>query len=278
MRITTLLLALSCCCLFGTIQSLHAQNCNVHELGTFNTTNSAPVVAGEDQGQTFTACATGEVTSISFGLSAGHVGGTFNLRISSSAFTPSNLMSVAVYQTFTTGSGAQNITINLNNPYFVSCNSVYAVEIAPTGSAEWVWNFADPADYTGGTNYGFQPSSFGGFVNFTTTFDFSVAITSKMSVSASTSPVCSDGTATITTSVTNGSSPSYSWSAGTSGGNNSSVTVSNPVNGAVYTVEVTDACGMTATAQATLVVNPLPTLTVSASPICDDGSEAILTT
>ncbi|MEZ4885330.1 MAG: choice-of-anchor Q domain-containing protein [Chitinophagales bacterium] len=83
--------------------------------------------------------------------------------------------------------------------------------------------------------------------------------------SASTTPICNNGSPANLTVTTNASNPSYVWSSGTSGNNSANVTVSNPVNNAKYTVTITDGNHCSQTAEVTLTVNPLSTPNITGS-------------
>ena len=108
------------------------------------------------------------------------------------------------------------------------------------------------------------------------TAEVTLSIYSAPTAQAATTAICEgSGDANLSVS-TNASSPTYAWSAGTSGGNNASVTVSSPINGTTYTVTVTDGNMCSQTAEVTLTVNPAPTPTIAGTLSFCNGREATL--
>jgi hypothetical protein len=98
-------------------------------------------------------------------------------------------------------------------------------------------------------------------------------------VSSVNGPVCLGGTLSLITSLSNTSSPSYSWT----GPNSFTAAVKNPTIGSlssayagIYTLTINDGlCIETSTTQV-YVVNPLPTITVNSGSICSGNSFVIV--
>jgi hypothetical protein len=114
----------------------------------------------------------------------------------------------------------------------------------------------------------------------------SVTITAGAPLVATVTPapgatVCQGTNVTLNTAVTGGGAPyTYSWS----GPSGFTSTAQNPVLNSIavaasgtYTVTVTDNCGTITTANTTLLVNPLPTVTASptSAVICSPGGSAV---
>ena len=95
--------------------------------------------------------------------------------------------------------------------------------------------------------------------------------TPSCSVSPSSAAVCAGGSQTFTVTPSGGT-PGYTylWSDGSTG----STLTTNAAG--TYSVTVTDSNGCTTTCDATLTVNPLPTVSVNSATVCAGGS-AILT-
>ncbi len=86
--------------------------------------------------------------------------------------------------------------------------------------------------------------------------------------------ICSGSSVTLTAVPTGDPGWTYSWTSNPSGftASSASVTIS-PTANTNYSVEVTDGNGFTATDEIDVIVNPLPTATISGNAtICDDGS------
>lgn len=106
----------------------------------------------------------------------------------------------------------------------------------------------------------------------TNTATATITVNALPTITSNTTSIClGQGTATLTAS----GGISYAWSAGTSSPTGSTVTAA-PTNNTIYTVTGTDANGCTATATASITVNPLPIVTVNSPSICT-GSTATLT-
>ncbi len=102
--------------------------CAVHGLGT--STNSIYYFGPNEYiGQTFQACADGEITTISFNVNASTLAGTHNLRISSSANPATAIIGGVAYQSFTMSGGSETIIINLSPPFAVTNGNDYVFEI-----------------------------------------------------------------------------------------------------------------------------------------------------
>ncbi len=116
----------------------------------------------------------------------------------------------------------------------------------------------------------------------------SVTLTSGavLSSTASASPsstVCQGSTVTLNGTPIGGGTPyTYSWT----GPNSFTSSVQNPVltnvttaNSGVYSVAITDACGITSTSTVSLTVNPLPTISVTPTTAlyCNGGPAVALT-
>ncbi|MGB0932544.1 MAG: IPTL-CTERM sorting domain-containing protein, partial [Chitinophagales bacterium] len=126
--------------------------CLVHGVGTsnmtFQTNSSFSIV-----GQTFEACQTGEITSVSFGFSSGTLASTHNLRIGPSINTPTTTLGTGIYQTFSTSGGTENVIINLNTPFAVNAGTIYAVEFEAVPFNSIDIKYASSNDYPTGQYY-----------------------------------------------------------------------------------------------------------------------------
>ncbi len=143
---------------------LHAQ-CSVHTIGTSNFDGEWDAL-GDIAGQTFQACQTGDITSISIGLGGDAVANTNNiLRIG--AITPpvSSVMGIGTYQTFNTPSGAGTLVITLSTPFPVIAGNNYAFEVENGGGNDWNFLLSTANDYADGNLYQDVPA-FGGFNSF----------------------------------------------------------------------------------------------------------------
>ncbi len=148
--------------LFITPQYIHSQ-CPVHNIGTFDITGNF-AETGFKIGQTFTACQTGNITSISLGFGSGLVASTNNnLRIQ--AITPplSSTLSSTAHQTFNLTSGAQTVVITLNSPFPVVAGNDYAFEIENSAGTSWDLQMNSIDDYTDGYLYQHTNGSFNDF-------------------------------------------------------------------------------------------------------------------
>jgi len=88
-------------------------------------------------GQTFTACQTGEITSISINMDVVNLyQGTMNLWLSEEPGNSLKLDGLPVYQTFeVTAANFQGpVAINLDTPFPVINNNIYRLEFAPVGN------------------------------------------------------------------------------------------------------------------------------------------------
>lgn len=161
--------------------NINAQ-CTVHGVGTEN--SGVDLGAGDFLGQTFEACQTGEITSISLALAPDNVAGTHNLRIGASPNPPTALLGGAVYQTFTTAGGAESLTITLGTPFPVIAGNTYAFEFELGANMSALAGFNIPGgDYPDGNVYQFGTSDMV-FIDFDRLIDldFEVAIAPPVAV------------------------------------------------------------------------------------------------
>ena len=122
---------------------------------------------GTAAGQTFKACQTGELTSISFRLLAGSVAGTHNLRLSAISPPPTGVSTAPVYQTFSTSGGMEDITIMVSPPFPVVSGNDYVFDIEFGSMLDLTLD--DRNDYSDGQAYIFPAG--GSFMTDPTRFD-----------------------------------------------------------------------------------------------------------
>ncbi|MGZ3863811.1 MAG: T9SS type A sorting domain-containing protein [Bacteroidia bacterium] len=171
---------------------------------------------------------------------------------------------------FTNSPAAQGTPVALTN----------SVSVNIAGSASWQ-HITVPINYCSSTtNCTYLVLSNSGFVTINVdNLNFYVDPTPpalSVSVSPSTTTICSGTSTVLTASLTNSMcSNTYTWSPG--GANTSTVSVS-PGSTTVYTLTASDGC-RTGTATATVTVNATPTVSISAAPsftICS-GTTGTLT-
>ena len=157
--------------------SLSSQ-CTVHGRDGVSTEIMIVFAAGEYAGQTFIACQTGEITSITFDLNTSTQVGTNNFRLGPSTNLPTVadvLVAGTVLETFTNVAGAQTITITLTTPFPVTNGNIYAFELehGGGGAGNLFIDRNNTDDYADGIAY---QDNGGGFATTTGDFDFGVMI------------------------------------------------------------------------------------------------------
>ncbi|MEZ4885319.1 MAG: IPTL-CTERM sorting domain-containing protein [Chitinophagales bacterium] len=167
-------IVLFCSALFCS-SDLNAQ-CTVHGVDGGNT--SFGLVVGEVLGQSFQACQSGEITSITIVNEGNPIfpspSGTHELRIAAITAPPIAVIGDPVYQTFDTAGGTsdETVTITLNTPFPVTAGNDYAFDITPGGDLS-ITAQQLPSDEPSGIAY----VIFGSFAQFTShDLDFGVAI------------------------------------------------------------------------------------------------------
>ncbi len=133
---------------------LNAQ-CTVHEF-TDDGIGFVTTFPGFTIGQTFQACESGEVTSITFKHDDTQIlPGTHEFRIAAITAPPTALISGPVYQTFDASGNPEILTITLNPPFAVTAGNDYAFELtAGSDSRLNILIYNDlPDDYPNGFLY-----------------------------------------------------------------------------------------------------------------------------
>ena len=136
------------------------------------------------------------------------------------------------------------------------------------------WNGSLWNNYTGSSTSSGSPLYYGSANNVSLSSSTPIALTKNapvLTVSASTNPICNGASTVLTASGAN----TYSWSHSLGTGNTKTVT---PTSSTTYTVTGTLANGCSSTTSISVTVNPLPSVTASASPaaICN-GASSVLT-
>ncbi len=169
-----LILVFSLLCLF-LFAPYFAQACSINGIDS----NGTGLGSGPGNvlfAQTFVACETGVVTSVSFRNHTNGTAGTNNFKIGTSTNPPSSLLGGGVYQTFASNGGGETITITLSTPFAVTSGSVYVFEVQSTTNS---LNLAavSTSDYADGSLYFDNGGGFNALSN-SYDLDFSVEISS----------------------------------------------------------------------------------------------------
>lgn len=178
-----------------------------------------------------------------------------------------------------TGTASATVTVNPTPGVSVSASptsvcSGQSSTLTASGASTYAWS-------TGGTGSSINvtPSSASTYV-VTGTSAAGCTNTASVTVNVNTSPVISlSGTAICAgqnASLTASGAAVYQWN---TGAGTASITV-NPSSTTTYTVTGTNAVGCTSTASATVTVNPLPVVSVVASPtsVCPGNNSTITAT
>ena len=148
--------------------------------------------------------------------------------------------------------------------------------LTATGAATYGWSPATGLSATTGSSVTANPTATTTYTvtgtnasGCTSTATVTVTVNPLPTASVNSATVCAGSPATLT-ATTSASSPSYLWSPG--GATTASITVS-PASTTTYTVVVTDGTtGCANGASGTVTVNPLPTITLGASPSVGHGT------
>jgi gliding motility-associated-like protein len=235
---------------------------------TVTATSSAPAIC---IGQSATLTGTG---AVSYVWNPGSLTGS---PITVSPITNTTYTVVGTGANGCTSSGQVTVSVNpvpvvAASPAGGSICAGSNISVTMSGANSYSWN---PGSLTGTTQV-LSPSSTTTYTvigsnasGCNDTLQFTVTVNSVPVVTASTtsSAICAGGSATLTASGSN----TYIWQPGNISG--SSISVS-PGTTTTYTVTGTDASGCSDTDQLTVTVNPLPIVTVAATPnvICEGQS------
>ncbi|MGL5889935.1 MAG: beta strand repeat-containing protein, partial [Bacteroidia bacterium] len=265
-----------------TVTGTDANGC-VNTANTTVTVNSLPTV---NASATATTICAGASTTLSATGASTYVWMPGSLSGASVSVTPAATATYTV--TGTDGNGCDavtTITITVNTLPTVGASASPAAvciggsaSLTGTGATTYVWN---PGNLSGSTvsvspasttTYTVTGTDANGCDN-TDVVTVTVNPLPTIGVSATNAAICVGSSATL--NATGG--VSYSWMPGSLSG--ASVTVS-PVTSTTYTVTGTDANGCQNTALITIIVDPLPVITASASPtsLCIGGSSTLTAT
>ncbi|HVM50452.1 MAG TPA: autotransporter-associated beta strand repeat-containing protein [Candidatus Acidoferrum sp.] len=212
------------------------------------------------------------------------------------ATTASITVSPAVTTTYTVtvtdgtnvcpGTGSGTVTVNplpdvsVNSETICAGGSAMLTATTGASSPSYLWN--DPNASTtpsitvspaATTTYTVTVTD--GVTGCANTGSGTVTVNPLPTVAVNSQTICAGGSATLTAS-TSADSPSYLWSPG--GATTPSITVS-PASTTTYTVTVTDGTtGCANSANGTVTVNPLPTVSVNSAGICTGGSTTLTAT
>ena len=201
-----------------------------------------------------------------------------------------NAGTYSVVATGANGSGSNSTFLTVNPLPTVSVTASPgticiggSATLTASGAATYGWSPATGLDTTTGPTVHASPANTTSYTVTGTdtngcqsTANVTVTVNPRPTVSVTASPgtICIGGSATLTAS----GAATYSWSPPTGLDTTTGPTVhASPANTTSYTVTGTDTNGCQNTANVTVTVNPLPTVSVTASPgtICIGGSATL---
>ncbi len=187
--------------------------------------------------------------------------------------SPSNTTTYTITGATGTCTNSTTSTVSVTpTPTLIASSSTICAGQTATLTVIGATNYTWTPGNTNGTTYTIAPSSntvvtiLGANGTCTTQTTLSVTIGSGISIAVNNATICTGQTATLTAS----GATSYTWS----NNSNSSSISDNPSSTTVYTVSGNNgSCAGVSTA--TIFVNPVPTLTASASNICSGGTATL---